>query len=51
MESAVSFQDSTAAAINARMDSLFSELKIRQDQFDANDYGIQDCDPYPLPRR
>jgi hypothetical protein len=50
MESPVDFAGTTAA-MEARMDSLEKALDALQAHFDSTDYGIQDCDPYPLPRR
>ena len=50
VESIVDF-GSSDAAIGARIDSLSTVLGKLQVQLDSTDYGIQDCDPYPLPRR
>ncbi|HEU4561033.1 MAG TPA: hypothetical protein VFS20_24490 [Longimicrobium sp.] len=50
-ERAVAFSPDGSAALRAQRDSLIRILKARQAHHDSIDYGIQDCDPYPLPRR
>jgi hypothetical protein len=49
MESAVGFNRDTSAIVG-RFHALTDELKALQAVWDSNSYGIQDCDPYPLPR-
>jgi len=47
LEATVGF--GTSAPIQAELDSIYARRKVLQDSLDARDYGIQDCEPYPLP--
>jgi len=49
VERTVRFGPAGADELQAEITSVAALLKDRQAVFDAGDYGILDCDPYPVP--